>query len=92
MNEIIFANNPLDRMSSIRGDQRWQKQSKLAGNSIFLVFKTGKPLIKVSNDTSKKSQIKYFSSTQINNKNYNKLLDLLRKEALIKNLIKPKYK
>lgn len=62
MKEIIFANNPLDRMSSIRGDQEWQRQSKLAGNSIFLVFKTGKPLIKVSSDTSIKSQIRYFSS------------------------------
>ncbi len=65
MKEIIFANNPLDRMSSIRGDQEWQRQSKLAGNSIFLVFKTGKPLIKVSSDTSIKSQIRYFSSDQV---------------------------
>ncbi len=41
---------------------------------------------------SQKINLYGFSSNQINNKNYNKLLDLLRKEALIKNLIKPKYK
>ncbi len=40
---------------------------------------------------SQKINLYGFSSTQINNKNYNKLLDLLRKEALIKDLIKPKY-
>ena len=65
MKEIIFANNPLDRMSSIRGDEEWQRQSKLAGNSMFLIFQAGKPLIKVSSDSSKKSQIRYFSSPQI---------------------------
>jgi len=33
-----------------------------------------------------------FSSNQINNRNYDKLLDLFRKEVLIKDLIKPIYK
>ncbi len=32
-----------------------------------------------------------FSSSQIKNNNYNKVLDLLKKGALIKNLIKPIY-
>ena len=41
---------------------------------------------------SQKINLYGFSSTQINNRNYNKLLDLLRKEALIKDLIKPIYK
>ena len=27
MSKIIFANNPLDRMSSIRSDEEWQKTS-----------------------------------------------------------------
>ena len=41
---------------------------------------------------SQKINLYGFSSTQINNRNYDKLLDLLRKEALIKDLIKLKYK
>ena len=41
---------------------------------------------------SQKINLYGFSSSQINNRNYNKLLDLLRKEALIKDLIKPIYK
>ena len=41
--------------------------------------------------TSQKINLYGFSSNQINNTNYNKLLDLLRKEALIKDLIKPIY-
>ena len=41
---------------------------------------------------SQKINLYGFTSSQINNTNYNKLLDLLRKEVLIKNLIKPIYK
>ena len=41
---------------------------------------------------SQKINLYGFSSTQINNRNYDKLLDLLRKEALIKDLIKLNYK
>ena len=41
--------------------------------------------------TSQKINLYGFSSNQINDGNYNKLLDLLRKEALIKDLIKPIY-
>ena len=41
--------------------------------------------------TSQKINLYGFSSNQINDGNYNKLLDLLRKEALIKNLIKQIY-
>ena len=41
--------------------------------------------------TSQKINLYGFSSNQINKRNYNKLLDLLRKEALIKDLIKPIY-
>ena len=41
--------------------------------------------------TSQKINLYGFSSNQIIDGNYNKLLDLLRKEALIKDLIKPIY-
>ena len=45
MNKIIFANNPLDRMSGFRSDKDWQKANLLDNETRFVVFHSGKPLI-----------------------------------------------
>jgi len=65
MKEIIFANNPLDRMSNIRGHQEFHHKAIHAEKALFLIFKGGKPLIEISSNSSEKSKIKYFSSNQI---------------------------
>ena len=50
MNKIIFANNPLDRMSGFRSDKDWQKANLLDNETRFVVFHSGKPLIHVSSE------------------------------------------
>ena len=38
MNKIIFANNPLDRMSGFRSDKDWQKANLLDKKHVLLFF------------------------------------------------------
>ena len=41
MNKIIFANNPLDRMSGFRSDKDWQKANLLDNETRLLFFTQG---------------------------------------------------
>ena len=50
MSKIVFANNPLDRMSSIRSDEEWQKTSMSSSDARYIIFDSGKPLIQVSKE------------------------------------------
>ena len=57
MNKIIFANNPLDRSSNLRSDKEWQSSSISDKNTCFVLFNSGKPLIRVSREPGKNSKI-----------------------------------
>ena len=46
MSKIVFANNPLDRMSSIRSDKEWQKTSMSSSDARYIIFDSGKPSFK----------------------------------------------
>jgi NADH pyrophosphatase NudC (nudix superfamily) len=74
MNKIVFANNPLDRMSSIRSDEEWQKTSMSSSDARYIIFDSGKPLIQVSKEPGSNSTIylakfdsikKHFEACQI---------------------------
>ena len=57
MSKIVFANNPLDRMSSIRSDKEWQKTSMSSSDARYIIFDSGKPLIQVSKEPGSNSTI-----------------------------------
>ena len=74
MSKIVFANNPLDRMSSIRSDEEWQKTSMISSDARYIIFDSGKPLIQVSKEPGSNSVIylakfdsikKHFEACQI---------------------------
>ena len=74
MSKIVFANNPLDRMSSIRSDEEWQKTSMSSSDARYIIFDSGKPLIQVSKEPGSNSTIylakfdtikKHFEACQI---------------------------
>ena len=74
MSKIVFANNPLDRMSSIRSDKEWQKTSMSSSDARYIIFNSGKPLIQVSKEPGSNSTIylakfesikKHFEACQI---------------------------
>ena len=67
MNKIIFANNPLDRMSGFRSDKDWQKANLLDNETRFVVFHSGKPLIHVSSEPGSNSTIFLATYDQIKN-------------------------
>ena len=57
MSKIVFANNPLDRMSSIRSDKEWQKTSMSSSDARYIIFDSGKPFIQVSKEPGSNSTI-----------------------------------
>ena len=67
MSKIVFANNPLDRMSSIRSDEEWQKTSMISSDARYIIFDSGKPLIQVSKEPGSNSTIYLASSTRLRN-------------------------
>lgn len=98
-NEYSNSRENFDKLSLIIFDFLKKKRIKLDNLSfIFVNLGPGKTssirtAIAISKAICISNDIKLygFKSRDINKKNYNKILDLLKKGALIKNLIKPIY-
>ena len=57
---ITFSGNPLDRLDGFRGDASWLDDKMKSSNSKFLLFQSGRPLMRITPELD----IGFFSYSQ----------------------------